>query len=321
MKSLLYTLVILFSFISFHAFAATDISLTLSPETPAPYSDVRITLQSYMVDVNTATITWYVRGTLFKSGFGEKSITVASGGIGSSLPVRARIVLDNGDIYETNVTISPQSLDVVWESIESYVPPFYEGKALPGEGSAVKVTVLPTLYDGKTVVSPETLSYAWYNNGQFIESASGGKKQSVIIPLSVLEENATIRVRVTMRSGPSVEKTITIYPHSVMPVLYPYDATLGTNIVRSFSERIELIGDTVFSLQPYYLSTRNGLDGSSSYTWFLDGLPVTPEEKTLLALRPTENTQGVRKLLITVENIKRRLQKAEISSELLFDTR
>lgn len=321
MKIILSIIGIFFSVSLSQAIAATDISLTIFPETPAPYSDVRITLQSYMVDVNTASITWYVRGVEFTSGFGEKSITVATGGIGSTLPVRARITLDTGDIYETNITISPQSIDMVWESVESYTPPFYEGKALPGEGSVVKVTVLPTIYNGTSIVSPNSLSYAWYLNGQFIENVSGAKKQSALIPLSVLEENATVRVRVTVQGGLVIEKTLVIYPHEIMPLLYPHDATLGANFARSFSQRIEIVSDTIFSLHPYYLSTRNGLDGASSYTWFLDGLPVTPEEKTILAVRPRENSQGTRRLLITIENLKRKLQKAELSSEILFDTR
>lgn len=321
MKILLSIIGIFFSVSLSQAVAATDISLTVFPETPAPFSDVRITLQSYMVDINTASITWYVRGAEFKSGFGEKSITVAAGGIGSTLPVRARITLNTGDVYETTVTISPQSVDMIWESVESYIPPFYEGKALPGEGSVVKVTALPTIYNGTSIVSPAAASYAWYLNGQFMESVSGAKKQSALIPLSVLEEKATVRVRVTVQGGPVVEKSLNIYPHTIMPLLYPYDATLGANLARSFSQRIEIVRDTIFSLQPYYLSTRNGLDQSSSYTWFLDGLPVTPEEKTLLAVRPKENSQGARVLVITIENLKRKLQKAELSSEVIFDTR
>lgn len=318
-------IILIFSFcvglLPFSLFAATDLTMLVSPEIPAPHSQVTLTLQSYIIDVNTSSVVWTVNGKTVLSGEGEKSLKITTEAVGTLVSVKARVTTPSGDIFETSITLSPQSIDLLWEAVEGYTPPFYQGKALLAEGSSVRITALPNIHEGGRILSPESLSYAWYVNDQFVENASGMKKQSLTTPLDVLQENLRIKVRVTTKNGTLTEKQITIRPRTVLPVLYPHDPTLGTDLSHAFSGRIETVRDLVLSLEPFYLSRKNGLESSSEYSWLLNGLPVTPEEKTILALRPKENSYGVQKLFITMENTRRKLQKADISAEIIFDTR
>jgi hypothetical protein len=303
------------------SYAASDIEITLSPKNAAPYQEVTITLSSYAFDPNLAMITWKSGTRTILSGLGAKKLSVTMGAGGQTIPISYTATLANGSTYSGSLSLSPQSVDLLYESKESYVPPFYEGRVLPGEGAMVRVSAIPAINEGASRVSPSALSYHWYANGEYLEGASGTGKSVATIGLDYLSNSTDVRVLVRSPLGSTAEKTITIPPHEVMPLLYPYDELLGTKLSSSFFRRMELAGDITLSLEPYYLSTNNNLEAFSTYDWYLDGLPITPLEKTLVSFRPKADSSGIKTLTIVVENTKRRLQRAQISLEILFDTR
>lgn len=314
---LILTLICSISFV----YADMDASVSLTPTNPAPFDKVVLTLSSYSFDVNTALITWSSGGKVIDSGMGKKTLSVTAGDAGQLLPITYKATTADGSYVEGAVTISPQSVDIIYTTEESYVPPFYEGRTLPGEGSTVKVTALPTITEGSAKLSPSSLAYSWYVGGEYLESASGAGKNTATILLDYLSDSTEIKVLVRSPRGNTAEKTISIYPHAVTPTLYAYDEVLGVNLTQAFSRRLELDRAITLSLEPYYLSSKKGLSTYATYDWYLDGLPVTPLEQTLLALRPKENSYGARTLSVVVGNTKRTLQEARAELEVIFDTR
>ena len=296
-------------------------TVTLDPENPAPYEQVTVTLMSYSFDVDNAMIKWTVDGKKVSQGVGIKSISLVTKGGGQSIPVSVQAQTADGDIFTSTLQITPESVDLLWETPESYTPPFYEGKSLPGEESVVRVTALPSLSEGKGQIAASNLSYSWYVNDDYVDTASGRGKQSANLKLDYLREKTEIKVRVRSPRGSIAEKTITIIPHPVMPLMYTYDDTLGINFSQLLTRRFETAQQTTLALVPFYLSAKGGLEQSASYEWYLDGLPVTPQEKTLLGLRPKDNSMGVKNLSILIANTARRLQKAESTLTIVFDTR
>ncbi len=321
MKKIRIFLISIFFVIPFYAYADLQATITTSPEIPSPYEPVTITISSYSFDVNTAMITWTVAGKKFISGMGIKKISIPSGGAGGVIPVRVKADTASGESVELSATIVPQSLDLVWETPESYVPLFYEGKSLPGEGATVKVVALPSMNEKGKQISPENLSYSWYVNDEYDDNASGYGRQSANFMLNYLDDRTDIKVRAESPNGSVAEKTTTIYPHEVMPLLYTYDYLFGSNFAQLLNRRLETTNDTVISLEPFYLSTKGALKNSVSYNWSLDGLPVTAQNDTLLALSPKSDSVGTRSLSVEVFNSKRILQKAEAALEIIFDTR
>lgn len=297
-----------------------DASLSLTPENPAPNENVVVTLSSYSFDVNVAMITWSVNGKTVLSGLGKKSITLPAGNVGQEIPLTVTASTAGGSSVTQKVVISPQSVDLVYYGKESYVPPFYEGRALPAEGAVVRVVAFPGIAEAGKRVPDSNLSFSWYVNDQYQERASGVGKSNLDIPLDYLNESTDVRVLVRSPIGNAAEKEVSIYPHAILPLFYKYDNLLGTDFSRAFVRRLELSKDITLSLEPFFLSTLR-LEDSASYGWYLDGLPVTPQEKTLLSLRPKENSSGVRTLSVTVEQTKRRLQEVEESLQVVFDTR
>lgn len=320
MKHFLFCLTLASFVIPFTLFAQAEATLSLTPENPAPYQDVTVTLVSYSFDVNVAMITWSVNGKTLSSGLGKKSVTLSIGDVGQEVPLKVQANMSDGSSVIQQITISPQSVDLIYEATESYVPPFYEGRSLPAEGSGVRITALPVLAEGGIRVPSSNISYSWYVNDQFISSYSGIGKSSIRTDLKYLSDSTDIRVLARSPRGNSAEKTLSIYPHAIMPLLYPYDELLGTDFSQTFVRRLELSKDITLSLEPFYLSTRK-MEGTASYDWYLDGLPVTPQEKTILSLRPKADSYGVRMLTVAVAQSRRRLQNAEAALEVIFDTR
>lgn len=311
----------LFLFLPLSASAEMEASVYLTPEYPSPHQSVVLTLSSYSFDPNVATITWKANGNTLLSGLGAKRLTLTTGEVGQVIPITVTAVLADGTSISKSTVVTPQSVDLLYEGKESYVPPFYEGRSLPGEGSAVRIAAFPSLSDGGTKLPSSNLSFNWYLNGEFLERASGLGRSSVTLALDYLSDATEVRVLVRTPRGNAAEKTMSIRPHAVLPTLYKYDEVLGTDFSSAFFRRMEITKDATISLEPFYLSTRNGLEQTAGYAWYLDGLPVTPQEKTILSLRPKANTSGVRTLRVTVENTKRALQQAKEELEIIFDTR
>jgi hypothetical protein len=267
------------------------------------------------MDVDTSMISWKINGKEISKGIGQKNLSVTAGAVGTSIPVVATVSDAFGNVVTASIIIVPQSVSLVWEAIESYVPAFYEGKPLPAEGSSIKVTAVPA-----TSESLSSLSFGWYVNNTYLENSSGAGRRSAIIPLETLADHTEIKVRVKTPLGAVMEKTISIYPHEVMPLLYTHDDLLGTDFTQTFIRRLELTKAVTLSVEPYYLSTKK-MESTASYSWYLDGLPVATDEKGILALKPKEDSYGVRTITVLVAQARRKLQSAQTSLQAVFDTR
>lgn len=173
MKHLFFCLMCTSFVIPFTLFAQADISLSLTPENPVPYQDVVVTLVSYSFDVNVAMITWSANGKTLSSGLGKKSITLPVGDVGQEIPLKVQAVLADGYSVTQQITLSPQSVDLIYEAKEGYVPSFYEGRSLPAEGSNVRIAALPILIESCKKVPDSNLSYNWYVNDEYKAGSSG----------------------------------------------------------------------------------------------------------------------------------------------------
>jgi hypothetical protein len=225
----------------------------------------------------------------------------------------------DGSSIEQTINISPSSIILIYEAPTSYVPVLYEGRSLPSDGALVKVTAFPQLSDGGVSVSPSSLSYVWYMNDTVMQSMSGAGKQSALIRLDYLRSKNEIKVVARSPLGNTGEKTITVYPHKIMPLLYEYEPLLGTDFTKLVTRRFETVKDFSLILEPFYVSQKDPKD--PTFSWFLNGLPATPLGGRILSLHPKEDSYGTKKLTITVYGPDKRIQKAETASELIFDTR
>lgn len=323
MKIFLKKIVTLFFFIGITfpciSYAGEDLTISLEPKNPAPYTETTLTLVSYSFSLNTSLITWSRGGKTVLSGFGEKRLRVMTGAVGELLPVHVHVVTADNISIELDITITPKSVNLLYEVPESYVPTFYEGKALPGEGAFVRFVALPNISEGGRMVPPSMLSYSWYVNNTYVDESSGTGKQVAILRLDYLSTYTRVKVVVRSPRGEVAEKSIDVYPHEVMPLLYQHDPLFGSNLTSLIIRRFEATKDFTLSLEPFFVSMVKG--SSPSYLWLLGGLPSTPADGRLLSFHPKENSYGTKMLNITVNNPKRINQEGKTAVELIFDTR
>jgi hypothetical protein len=182
-------------------FTAVDISLDVEPQNPDAFQEVTLTLKTFAIDLDIHNITWLVNGDEFTSGIGKKSITLKTGAYGQATNIQARINGQDGSIVLKNITLRPATVDVLWEAVDSYVPPFYQGKALPSRGAVIKVTAIPNLIIGDEYLTHSNLDYTWSWNFNIKGSSSGFNKQFMAIKNSVINRQETVSVDVKNTSA------------------------------------------------------------------------------------------------------------------------
>jgi hypothetical protein len=312
--------VFLFFTLKYSAFAA-DIQVSLDPRNPEPGSSITLTAISYSFDINNAYVTWSSGGREILKGYGEKRLTIRTGAAGVGIPIVVKAQTDGGDYAQAEMMIVPQSVALLYETPESYVPRFYEGRSLPGENARVRFVAFGNIADNGRLVAPENLSYNWYINGEFQDSVSGRGKQVATLPLDLLSNETEVKVIARSSLGGAAEKTITVVPHPVMPMLYYYDDLFGVDYTRPIVNRLETTKAFTLAFEPFYLSQNGPLVDYITTEWTLGGLPVTPSGGRKMLFDPKKESFGSNTLSISVTNAKRRLQKALVSIDILFDTR
>lgn len=132
-----------------------DVSIEMVPTDPKPGETVTLTAKSYGSDINQSVVSWSYNGKVIASGTGRTSVSVvtpASGAVGTVTVTVNSPGLQQGG---ATLTLRPGSLDLLWEAVDAYTPPFYKGKALLPVGGAVKLTAIPA------PSAPRNLSYNW----------------------------------------------------------------------------------------------------------------------------------------------------------------
>lgn len=258
--------------------AETALTISLSPSNPAPRSSVQLTLQSALYDLDTSAITWTVNGKTAAQGIGTKTLNITTGSLGSSLSVLAEVSADNG-AASAQTSVSPTSIDLLWES-DSYVPPFYRGRALPSAGSSVTLVAIPHfIRDSGSAVPSDQIVYTWKKDGEAIVGASGRGKASARIAGPMLYGNDLVSVEAVSVDGTlSGETSVRIADIEPQLMLYEMHPLFGTLYHRALGAAT-LIPETEmsFAAVPYFAAVSTPDDSKLAYVWRVNELTVAPD--------------------------------------------
>jgi len=285
----------------------TPLIFSLSPEFPTPNNSVTVTAQSFSTDLSSATISWYVNGSLLVRGVGRTSVDVATGDVGTETIVAASIATSENTTLFDQIAIRPTSVSLLWEA-NSYTPPFYKGRALPSAGTIVRAEARSvfTRPNGSSVPR-DSLLYTWKKNGQVIAGSSGKGKWSMkttapalfgedILSVTVESEDRTLQGNALVRI-PSTEPVLTLYEDSPL---------LGVTYYRSLSKNISVeSSETTFALVPFFTSAETLFDRTLLYTWKIDGvtIPTDSADPFRIILTAPEGVSGTASLDVIVEHI------------------
>lgn len=289
----------------------TDITLSISPTYPNPGENTTATLSSYVTDLNKANISWSVNNEEIGTGIGQKTFSFNAPQIGSTLIINARIETITGQTLAKNITIEGNGVDMLWQAVDSYVPPFYKGKALGTKEGNFKVVAIPNIITKGERISSNNLAYTWRKDGNGQPSASGWGKSFFIYKNSYIDPNNNIEVKIADIFGnTSTQGKIQITPMQPKIVFYKKgttsNTTLNSNIQNGFTLSKE--GETIVAM-PYFFSTKNINFGELKFDWLINNTPATPGSiKNELRVKGVEGGTGEAKIEVNVTNSKARFQ-------------
>ncbi|HEU0085540.1 MAG TPA: hypothetical protein VFQ59_01105 [Candidatus Paceibacterota bacterium] len=299
----------------------SDINLSLSPLYPAPFQDVRAVLSSQTVDLNKTLISWSLDGQVTIRGVGKKDFQFKAGALGSVTNITASIETIEGVSLQKNISVKPAEIDMLWEAPDSYVPPFYKGKALASSQSKLKVVAMPSFMTEGGMVKNTNLSYIWSKDGKSQSQYSGWGKNYIIFQNSYLDRQNEVSVQVSDITGNMKAGGLTNLTTGNPKILfYRSDPIFGTDWGRALSTEYSINpdGETIIA-EPYFFSEKNVTSPNISMKWFLNGQEIdNPAPKNALSLILQTGEKGTAIIKTTVENTKALFQESSKELRLNF---
>lgn len=286
------------------AISPSAISVNVVPPNPTPGENVNIALSSFAANLDSVNIAWLVNGKNVLSGIGKKSFSVTAGVSGSNTQIVAKIYLPDGQI-DKNITIRPSVMVLLWQAPDSYVPPFYKGKALFTAEGDVKIVAMPEIRNGGVMVNPKNMTYAWKKNYSNMAGESGYGKSSFTFSTDYLDSSNNVSVVAsTIDQNYSSESNINVTTTSPKISFYKKDAELGTIWERALPTTYKIQGDEIIQAIPYFISPKDFRRPDVVFSWFINDLMVNMPsfQKNLIPLRVEAGTTGTSKLKVEIEN-------------------
>lgn len=315
MKNKFFIVVFAFIFIFFASNAQaqvsdTDITLSISPTNPNLNETVNASISSYSTDLDKSYITWSVNGEELLTGIGKKtfSFTIKSSGV----TVQAKINTASGQNLIKSASVNTSNVDMLWQAVDSYVPPFYKGKTYVSKEGFFKVVAMPN-----TGASPINISYKWTKDGNGQPSASGWGKNGYVFKNTYLDKNNTIEVESTDILGNSTGKgKIVIVPTNPKIIFYENNPSTGLHLEKALGNNFSLNNtEDMFFVSPYFFSGKDLESSNLEFTWNINGQNIdTPNPVNILSVKPEEGKSGTANIKVNVKNTKTLFQ--EIAEQL-----
>lgn len=222
-------------------------------------------------------------------------------------------------------TISTK-VNIDWEVLNSYTPPFYEGKALAGEQADIKAIADVEIFTPVGVLDKNKLFYAWTYNDYYVHnySKTGGKViyftldglvNENIIGLKVYENNT--------RENLLAEKIFRIRPKKTLPILYRKNTspiiTYSNALNKKYEHYAVSRGESFEILaEPYFFSAKSPKDVNLSYIWSLNGIPGNTNSSNVYDYKAPNAAYSDFGIGLTVNNSSKLLQKTETILNFIF---
>jgi len=272
----------------------TSVTAELSPESPEPDQLVRVTLKSSIIDLSLASITWRVNDEIVQQGYDVPSIEVRAGELGTKTTVTAEI---ENEIAEARmqVVLIPTEMDVLWES-DSFIPPFYQGRALPSAGTSVRLQAIPRFKTSakSAEIAPQTLVYTWKRNGAPVLSVSGVGKSRVSFPAPGLFGSDTIEVEARTPDGAlSSARSIRISSIEPLLTLYKVHPLYGIMFYEALGRQTDVPDEELsFAAIPFFADASSAHDAELVYAWRVNDKPITadPEQANIITIDASGST-------------------------------
>jgi hypothetical protein len=286
------------------AVSSSSILVDISPENPGPNENVNINLSSYVSNLDSVLIIWSVDGKNVLSGIGKKSFSLTAPEAGEETSIVASISLPDGTI-DKRIIIRPSVMTLLWQANDSYIPPFYRGKAMPTTGSEIKIVAMPEIRNGNQTVNSKNLVYAWKRDYTNKQDASGYGKSAFTYVDDYLEDSSTIGVTAsTTDQKYSSAANITVGTVEPKILFYRQDAALGTVWETILSDGHKIQGNEIIEAVPYFISPKEIRIPTLVFNWFINDyqIAVPAYKKNVMPLAVQSGTSGTSIIKLEIED-------------------
>ena len=163
----------------------------------------------------------------------------------------------NIETPDPNLSLKINNIELIWNN-DSYVPPLYQGRALPSIGSKVLIDVIVNASGG----DPSNLKYSWFIDDIFQKNKSGYGKNSFYFYASQRPGNSqAIKVQI-FNDDRTIFEERTIQIPIVNPEIAIYPSNGNNYIADRANEVSVVLSDKEFSFfaRPYFFSIEKFAD-------------------------------------------------------------
>lgn len=173
--------------------------------------------------------------------------------------------------------LSPVVVDLLWES-DGLTPPFYQGRALAGPGSRVRLLAMPIFGKGESAIAPQNLIYTWKKDKTVLGSLSGKGKSNIVLESPLRYGAEVVSVEVSNEDGSvsagasarieSTEPSISLYiDHPLFGPLFHAGLAGDARILDSEASLLAV---------PFFAPARAPDSPGLVYEWRVNGKMVAP---------------------------------------------
>ncbi len=283
------------------------IEFSISPAHPHPYETITAEIVSHVVDLHSSSITWYVDGVLQKEGVGITTLATQARNSGATSVVRVVVETPSGT-YEQSLSVVPGGVDIIWEAVNVYTPPFYRGKALVAPSAIIRAVAVPSIINQSGAsVDPNTLTYTWSRNGfvRDVRNQSGYGKSTLSIRKDLLTSTETISVDITApNSSLGASNSISIPETDPEIIFYADHPLLGIQYQEALhdSYTVSDSSSVSFVAEPYFFSISKDSFFPLSFNWRVGGMSVDPDWNSLghISIGIPEESSGTTPLSLEI---------------------
>jgi len=325
LKTFTLSLLVILSFQSFVYSADTiptqisdleeQVDVTINPRYPQPGETVTISLDAYGIDLDNTKITWSSNGQTLSEGKGQKNITITADAAAKSTVIKAVLLPPNSKRIEKTITITPQSVDVLWEA-KTYTPPFYKGKAMFSPQESLKFVAMPDQ------ISPSSAIFKWTMDDEVLGSKSGFGKNILTYTGDILLKQVDLSVEVSDGKGNTAKKNLSLAPLNPEVYIYEDNYLYGKLFNKELSTLFDLgqNQESTISIYPFFYGTNTRSNSNLEYKWTINGQRIdVPTNQNDMTFRNTENINGKSSVGVSVTNTDNYFEDVQKSTLINFN--
>ncbi len=297
------------------------IVLSTNPTYSGPNELVIVSAESFSIDLDIATISWFIDDVLQQQTVGGKIFRFNTGALGSSSKIDVLAIIRGETLGSEQITIYPTDIDVLWQA-HTFANPLYKGKREATINSIIAIEVIPHFINiiGRKLAVNE-LMYSWRVDKKAIPRISGKGKNKITVSQTKPIDSLSIEIEVGAIDNVLFNKrTILIPIRSSELLIYEDSPLLGVLFNKTISNLYSLISqETKFIAYPFAMSLINRNDSHINYFWRLNNKFITlGEDRGSITVSHTGSEQGEAEISLLVENSKDMFQESKIDFRIEF---